>query len=334
MTDTATMALPAVKVKMVQWFDDHFYKVQYTQDQCPACKKPKHVYYLPATKTCDCEDPNAFGVTRSGTPVPTPIPTDIVDYLPSVTTRLGAVAKPFLTMWYGDLGTREAQLRKMEAAERGSRLHHAWETFTKGGLIVWQDERRPNYSWQELQELDKQYEGNIAVLYTQEEMYDMTKLQRFYDAIKPENLVAERTLYSLLGRDAGTCDNAFDVPGGLYKVAGSTLLELPKGRYIFDLKTGKYVGREAKMQVSRYAKMHEEMGLGPIAGALIGHTQATTRSGIEGFQTLYVSRAEIEAFNEDYKHVAHMWDREFGSMKPQIFDIPTLITLTKKEKVS
>jgi hypothetical protein len=237
-------------------------------------------------------------------------------------------------MWYGDLGTREAQLRKNEAAQRGSRTHHAWEVLTKGGLVIWQDERRPAYNWQQIQEFDKQHMGNIAVVYTQEEMYDVSKLQKFYEAIKPQKLVQERTLHSLLGRDAGTCDNAFTLEGGLYKIAGSTLLELPKGRYIFDLKTGKYVGKEAKIQVSRYAKMHEEMGLGPIAGALIGHTQATTRSGIEGFNTINVSRQEIENFDDDYQHVAHMWDREFGSMKPHIFDIPTLIKLTPKEKVA
>ena len=343
MTDTAIEAPPAIspvtgkplpKVKMVQWFDDHFYKIQYHQDQCPACKKPKAVYYLPASAVCACEDPAHLGMSRQGNLLPSPIDTEITDYFPSVTTKLGAIAKPFLTMWYGDIGTREAQLRKMEAAERGSRTHHAWETFTQGGLVLWQDERRPQYTWQQIQAFEAQYEGKVAILYTQEEMYDMTKLEKFYAAIKPVNLVTERTLYSLQGRDAGTCDNAFDITGGLYKVAGSALLELPKGRYIFDLKTGKYVGKEAKMQVSRYAKMHEEMGLGPITGALIGHTQANTRSGIEEFQTIYVSRDEIESFNDDYKHVAHMWDREFGSRKPKIFEIPTMISLPKKENVA
>ena len=304
------------RVKMVQWFDDHFYKINYSQAQCPSCKKPRPVYYIPKDAQCACIEP-----------MPTAVDLEIVDYLPSVTTKLGAVAKPFLTMWYGDLGTREAQLRKMEAAERGSRIHYAWQMYTQGGIVVFNDERRPVYTYQQLQEMDKQYEGRMAVLRSQDEMYDMTKLEKFYAAIKPQEMLAEHTLHSLSGRDAGTCDNVFSIEGGLYKIAGSQLLELPKGRFIFDLKTGKQIGRDARMQVSRYAKMHEEMGLGPITGALIGHTQATTRTAIEGFTTIYIPRDQIEVLNDDYQHVAHMWNREFGTMKPTVFDIPTIITL-------
>lgn len=324
MNDTAT-APAAPQVKMVQWFDDHFYKIKYTQGQCPTCKKPRPVYYLKLDVTCQCS-PDGSGVLTSA------VEMELTEFFPSVTTKLNALAKPFLTMWYGDLGTREAQLRKMEAAQRGTQTHHAWQMFTQNGLVVFNDERRPVYTYAQLQEFDQQYDGRIAVLRTQEQMYDMTKLQRFYAEIKPKEMLAEHTLFSLSGRDAGTCDNVFSIDAGMYKIAGRDILELPKGRYIFDLKTGKQIGSDARMQVSRYAKMHEEMGLGPIAGALIGHTQAQTRTGIEGFTTIYIPRNEIESYNDDYQHVAHMWNREFGSMKPTVFELPTLITLRQAKE--
>ena len=273
------------KVKVIEWFDDRFYKLIYQKDD-----------------------------------------KEVTDYFPSVTTKLGAVAKPFLTYWYGDLGTREAQLRSMEAADKGSRVHHAWQMYLLGGAVIYQPYKKPIYTMQQIAELEDKHKGNIAILYTQEEMYAMSKMQRWDNVVNPSLLEAEHTVYSMKNREAGTVDTILQIKEGHYAVNGKDALKLETGTYIHDLKTGKTVGNDAKMQVAAYAVMVEEMGLAKITGALITHTQAKTKSGIEGLATILLTREEIDKYYKDFRNVAAVWDSQFGSMKPKVFEIPTIIT--------
>ena len=73
-----------------------------------------------------------------------------VIFLPSVTTKLGVVNKSFLARWRGDIGNREADMRLFEGQERGSRLHRAFETFCKGGTVVFNPQRYPTYTKEEI----------------------------------------------------------------------------------------------------------------------------------------------------------------------------------------
>jgi hypothetical protein len=273
-----------IEVKMVEWFDDHFYKVVYQKDG-----------------------------------------KDVVDYIPSVTTKIGAVSKPFLTQWYGDLGTREANLRKMEQADRGSRLHLAWQIFTQGGLVIFNDYRRPAYTLDEISAMEKEYNGMICILRSQEEMYQMTKLQKFIAIVKPTSILSEQVVYDIDNRDAGTLDNLLDINAGEYFINGKKPVVLEAGKYIFDLKTGNYLGDEAELQVADYAKCAEKMGLGPIKGAIIGHTASRNKGGIEGFGVVVLDAAAIERRYQTYRNVAKVWEDMFGTMKPDIFEIPTII---------
>lgn len=250
-----------------------------------------------------------------------------VDYIPSITTKLGAVAKPFLTQWYGDLGTREANLRKLEQGDRGSRLHYAWQIYTTGGAVIFNDYKVPAYTQAEIIEIEKKYGNKIAILPTQDEMYQMTKLERFYKAIQPEDLQSEMIVYDLENRDAGTLDNLLKIKEGEYLINGKTPLKLPAGFYIFDLKTGNYLGKEAQMQVAAYAKCVEKMSICKVVGGLIGHTSATTKTGIEGFATVYLNKEQLEEEYLDYRKVAGIWEKLFADTKPKIRELPSLITI-------
>ncbi len=273
------------KIKCIDWFDDHFYKIEYVNE----AKQ------------------------------------DIIDYLPSTTTKLSALAKPFLIKWHGDIGNREATMRRDEAGERGTRLHYAWATYITGGAVIYNPPKTPLYNAEELAELKKKY-PNCWMITNQGEMWDMMKLQKFVQILKPKSIASEVILYDLENHEAGTADNIFDIEAGSYLINGATPLVLPAGRYMFDLKTGASIG-DGDMQVANYATMAKKTGYGEILGTLIGHTQSKNKKGIEGFGISYQDEKKIAEKYQDFRDIARVWERQFGTKKPIIRQIPGIIIL-------
>ena len=286
----------SVELKQIAWFDDRFYKVRYENDQ----------------------------------------KVEVEDYLPSVTTKLGALAKPQLVKWVGDLGNREANLQKYEKADRGSRIHWAWETFCGGGVVIYQPDKTPMYDDVEFAALVKKYNGHYFVLKNQDEMWNFMKLAEFHKRIKPTFSLNEQIVYDLGNRDAGTMDNLFGIETGEYEINGTKPVKLERGLYLFDAKTGNYVGNEAKMQLGAYwgcvyymiqnklIELPEDL---EIKGAIIGHTSAQTRKGIEGFSAIYTPLEELKEYYRRYRNISAVWESEFGTMKPKIRQIPAYLSL-------
>ena len=278
-----------IEVKMVSWFDDHFYKVVYA-------------------------GPNGEAIT---------------DYFPSVTTKLGAIAKPYLARWRGDVGNREADFRMKEGADKGTREHWGLQALVTGGVVLYQPKNKPSYTREEVEQLMKENDNKVVIFHEQDEMYDMTKIQRFCEIVNPEFLQSEFIVIDIENRDAGTTDAIWGIKAGSYLVNGSKPLVLPEGKYIVDLKSGSVVGDEALMQIASYAKMADKMEQGPIVGGLILHTQGKNRSGIEGLNVIYLTKEEIDEEYHDYRLISEIWTKKFGSMKPTVRDLPTLIQLKK-----
>src|SRR6185503_8263046 len=84
-------------------------------------------------------------------------------YCPSVTTKLGVIDKPFLAKWRGDIGNREADMRSYEAANKGKRIHWAWEVILKGGVCIYDAWHHPTYSAEQIAQLKQEY-GEVAIL--------------------------------------------------------------------------------------------------------------------------------------------------------------------------
>lgn len=253
----------------------------------------------------------------------------LTDYYPSVTTKLGIVAKPFLAKWRGEIGNREADMRLFEAQERGTRIHAAWETLTLGGLVVFNPPKKPLFIPEQIEEYKKQFNGLVEVIKYQDEQLQISKLKKFLEIVQPKIQSSELTVYSTSNREAGTVDNVMDIKAGEYLVNGRTPLRIPGpgGRYIVDLKTGSTIDDNAFMQTAAYARCYEEMGLGTISGTLILHTGSSIKTGIAG---LGVHLRTINEVNEDYKdfrHVSAMWERKHKDDKPETFEIPALITM-------
>lgn len=249
---------------------------------------------------------------------------EISDYFPSVTTKLQAEAKPFLAQWRGDIGNREADMIMNDAAHRGSRIHLAWDIMTTKGAVLFNPIERPNYSPVEIDKIRNKFDGNIIVLNSQSEMYDVYKLQQWHEILQPEIIHSETNVYSLKFKEAGQVDKIVRIKEGEYLINGKTPLKLPAGIYIVDLKTGKQVDKSAYMQVAAYAGCYTEMGEDKPIGTLIVHTGAKTKSGLS---THY---RDIEQMREDYQNyraVATVWDRLFSGQKPKVFSFPSLIKL-------
>ena len=156
-------------------------------------------------------------------------------------------------------------------------------------------------------------------------MWAIFKLQEFFKAVQPTVLGYEQTLYSLKYQEAGTVDNIYKIKAGEYEVNGAKPLFIEGGIYIIDVKSGKTVGTESFMQVADYAKMWEEMGNGKIAGSIILHTEAKTRSGIVGLSATLRTREQIEDDFISFRKVAAVWEDTNKTASPKIFNFPSMI---------
>jgi hypothetical protein len=271
-----------VKIKMINYFDSHWYRVELTKGE--------------------------------------------VRYVPSVTQKLGIIDKPFLSRWRGDLGNREADMRVFEAQRRGSRIHQGWETFCKGGTIIFNPQEHPNYTEEEITKL-KQENALFYTFFYQDEYLDLLKLAKFMEIVQPKILATEQTVVSLANNDAGTLDNLFEIKEGSYLINGAKPLKIPGGIYVADLKTGSQVDKSAYRQTAAYVQCVQEMGIANPVGTMILHTQSKNRGGIEGLGVHLRAGNDLHRDYDHYRMIAALWDVEHEGDAPRDFEYPTLVKL-------
>jgi len=288
------MKKKTLEVKMIDWFDDHWYRIRYLNEER----------------------------------------LEVEEYFASVTTKLGVLAKPYLLKWYGDVGTQEARRKMREAGDRGTRIHYAWYVWTQGGAVVYQNPRTPAYDKEELDEIFKRFNGNVWVLENQDEHYDFLKLVQMHELLSPVKTEAEVKVYNVEHKEAGTSDNIFDIKEGEYNISGSKPVKLSGGLWLGDLKTGAQVSKEHFMQVSAYIHCAESMGYEKFQGALIYHTAASIKSGIEGLKVHVLTREEVDQCYADFRDISRVWERQEKDAKPTIRQLPCLVVMKKEETKS
>lgn len=274
-----------VKVKMVEWFNKHWYKLELENKE--------------------------------------------IRWIPSVTTKLNILDKPFLRKWVGELGLREADMRLFEAQERGTRIHSAFEVFQRGGAVIYQPWQRPNYTEEEIEEIKKRNALSCIVKY-QDEILDVLKLSKFFDVVKPEVLMTEGTVYSLDDNDAGTVDAIYRIKEGDYMVNGSKPLHISGGVYVVDLKTGSTIDKNAYRQTAAYVNCVKKMGLYEPVGTMILHTQSKNSKGIEGLGVHLREGSVVQNDYKEYRLASELWQAEHGDDTPRVFEFPSLIQLEAK----
>lgn len=270
-------------IVLVEWFDDHWYKV---------------------------------------------IKDSLTHWLASVTTKLGIIDKPGLARWRGDVGNREADMRMHSQGDRGKRIHFAWATALEGGAVVYDPWQNPVYTPEGIAELNEKYQGRVAIIRTQDEMFQIDKLRRQHLILKPTVIAVEAKVFDLETRDAGTIDSVLHIEAGSYLVNGAKPITIAGGIWIEDLKSGTWLGDEANYQTAKYLAMYEKMFDVKCAGAMITHTAASTKNGIPGLGTYVRTREQV--YDEDlpmYTKIAAVWDAQHKDDQPETFQFPSLITL-------
>ncbi len=251
---------------------------------------------------------------------------DKYHYISSVSTRLGIEDKPFLLRWYADLGWEEARKRLHESEDRGKRIHFALWLYLNGGTVIYNPWNSPIYSENQTDELKKEAKGLFMILKNQDEMIALWKLQRFFEIVKPKVVASEETVYSIEDDIAGTLDMALEIQAGTYDVNGAGKLIVPEtGVYIGDLKSGNQVSDSAWSQVAAYAVAFERMkGIKP-KGAVILHTSAKSKKGIEGFSAELLPADELNVHYEIFKRLSFVWKQRNPNFGPKEFLFPSLI---------
>jgi len=260
-------------------------------------------------------------------------PNGKIDYFPSTTTKLSIIDKPGLRRWYASLGEREAKKRANDAADRGSRIHHAAQVMAMGGCVIYQPIQRPNYNSEELLNLKKKYH-DLYFLEHQDEMLDVWKIQKFFEKVNPLIIGTETIVYSVKNREAGTIDLVIKIKENC-KIEGVNKepFELEKGIWICDYKTGNLYD-EARMQLASYFEMFKEVSelRDQLKGALIIHTGSKSRIGIPGLNVIKLTPEELKIDYADYRHTAAIWERKNKLAMPKLFEFPSMLVLNKEEK--
>lgn len=252
------------------------------------------------------------------------------EYFPSVTTILEVVNKPYLGRWRGEVGNETADKKMNDAARRGSAVHHAAAVLARGGRVDWvntdldRDEEKEKLYATLMYHYGKDF---FVIRCNQETWLQVVRFVQWWDAVQPKLIMNEQNLFSMDLRIAGTLDFLVEIKGGEYMINGSKKVALTDGIYIMDLKTGNQVDDNYFMQISAYTAM-----LPPefkVTGGMIIHTNAATRSGIEGVATHVRSADQLKKDFNDFSSVHTLWRRKNEVEKPKIMELPTSLTTTK-----
>lgn len=249
-----------------------------------------------------------------------------VQYLPSVTTVLSVIRKPFLETWRGSVSNEMADLYLESQAERGSRIHEGMETLLKDGVILFNPRTKPNFTQKEIDLVYKPKYKAVAILESSEEVYTCLKIKQFLNIVQPKVLFTEKQIFSTDIRSSGTLDGLISIKNGSYKINGRNPLELEEGNYIIDLKSGNSISEEYHLQVAAYAKCALDMNLvEDIRGGLILHTSSANKSGIVGFGVKLRNKKELLEDLDIYRHALSLWEWKNNTTKPVIYTVPTII---------
>ena len=252
----------------------------------------------------------------------------------SATTVLGAIAKPWLTRWYGELGWREASRKMREAQDNGSAVHHAIEMLVTGGAVVFHPHRSKRRVLTDIQvdEIAAQHHNRIAILEDQDLQIQVGRFSQFMAVTGAKVHYAECMVWSPTLKCAGTVDLVLEIPGGKYPIAGSKPVELPGGLYIADIKTGAE-SEDHALQIAAYKYMFEEMTGQAIAGGLIIHTNATQiKGGIEGFKAVHYDLDELATALTQFRNVHQVWTDRNPGWAPKVKSFPVVITMNRALK--
>lgn len=287
-----------LQVKQIQWFNEHWYKVNFSD--IPVDLRVK------------------WGLPETG-----------FDFLASVTTKLGAAPKPWLPKWRGQVGNWEADRIMNEAGNKGTRVHHSAEVILKGGIVIYQNDKVPAHSPEEIAALTSSG-APFSIVSDQKEYMETRYFKKMFRMLNCKVIATEFMLYDFEYRFAGTSDGlVYCEKEQIINQGGSgkhKTIKMVPGYYLYDIKTGSEIS-EAKKQLAAYARALFALFGIEVKGAFVLHTNAKSERGwnIEAY-----SEEELQIGWEQFKKVSAVWEI-YPSEKPKIFDMPSTLTLESED---
>lgn len=256
---------------------------------------------------------------------------------PSVTTVIGATyPKPEIEFWRSQVGYREANKVMNEAADAGSRIHYAIQTYLSGGVVLYQPPmfKKPNFTSEDIEKIKSAVDGRVFILSSQEEMAKFHSWREWFKSIKGIKVMGvEQIVYSdllcaepdghteTLGGSAGSVDQIYWLDANSLVLNGEPQEHLPT-LLIHDVKTGK-PSPEHKIQIAAYAKLYEFMTGGGTPSGLISYV------GVQKIKQELIDREEIEATWEIFLHLKAVWNAKFKKGEPKTFDFPVMASMNE-----
>lgn len=260
-----------------------------------------------------------------------------IRYLPSVTTYLSALNKEWLPRLRGDIGNREADIRLSDAAERGSRIHHACYIYATGGVVMFEYPAEMNF--EEAVEIRTRNAQVVAQcnaqgirwykLYRQNEMEQHERFVKWCEIVKPKFICAEQVFWSLELNMAGTLDYVVYIDQGEYAVSGKTPVKLG-GTYVIDVKSGFAFDEGYYLQMSGYKKLYEQRRNAQLTGTIGLHLNSSTRTGIPGVSTYVTEGEKVDEHFERLMDVQRIWQWQNPNAAPKA---GAFRSITAREKV-
>jgi hypothetical protein len=216
-----------------------------------------------------------------------------------------------------------------EAADRGSRVHHACECIIKGGKVVFNPLNYPNFSQTELKLMSEKDNCQVVAITNQDEYHQVMKFVQFLEVVKPIQAISELIIHNKKLEYAGTLDLLLYLEAGKYAINGAKPVELVTGWYLCDLKTSKDIQEDHYIQLSAYWKAYISMfkqAKDKIVGSMILHTNASTKAGIAGFSAKIRTLEELEDDFITFKIIHELWKRKPSVLAPKIFEMPILLS--------
>lgn len=247
----------------------------------------------------------------------------------SVTTHLGIINKPFFNRWRGDVGNRVADQRTKEAAESGSIVHHACTIYSMGGDVIFNPPfyEKQNFTDKEIQK-KKRNKNGCCIIEKQSDMVKVWGYERVLSILKPQILMIEQPLISLIHNNGGTLDYLWKLQAGSYDVGVREPIVIPEsGNWIVDIKTGEE-SIDHKRQLCEYKYMLHEMYGIDAKGVIILHLGVSETTGNIKIKAIVIhNKKEMQEHTDAYLHAKALWESNNENIQPVIFQFPKELSM-------
>lgn len=216
-------------------------------------------------------------------------------FVPSVTWITNYVYKGIgFYKWLADKGWNEAEAIKVEAGDKGSKIHTAIERLLDGLEIKMEDK-----FYSQLTEQDEEL--------TPEEYGAILSFRDWFDATKPEVIMKETTVWSKEHNFAGTVD---------------CVAKIGDQVYILDWKSSQGLWPSMEAQLSAYKQALKEMGK-KTQNAKLAILQIGYRRNKRGWKFTEVE----DSFDSLFLPAQKFWNRENKNQQPKQVEMPLSIKL-------